>query len=327
MSEQIDPGIPIDVARRDGDLITVHAGGGSFLRGNLLDLGGEPDGDDEVALPAASIPQAMELIREHELDRRIAPDIPTERAWKAGRRIYVRCGARSWLDSQLRDTLNAKWDGEEGALWTGSGKAAQAAEIIRQDAERRDRTGEVKALGLWVKVPYEASAVRYSVKEELHGIYGGDERKGQWAMPTPEAYEKARALVAEYEAGNSARKARARAAKSADRALRSRSAEEVIAASGRTLAPGAEKLSFSGELAGYMKRPEAERYAPVPGEIARVNGVRYLILDGSVQFWNEDDCADQMPHWQPGWKRFWTGIAVEPTDEERGADEREAGGR
>lgn len=316
MSEQIDPGIPADVAWRDGGLITVRAQGGSFLRGNLLDLGGEPDGDDEVVLPAASIPRATALIREHELDRRIAPHIPTERAWKAGRRVYVRSPYKSRLGDALYG-IGAKWDRDEGALWVGSGKLAAVIPLIEEHEERAAETRAVRDAGLFVKIPYEAAAVRTEAKRL--GARWDKDRK-MWAMPDGESLARAQVLVREFAEAAAPRKAAAKAARAADRALRGRTPEEIIAASGRTVVPGAEKLSFSGELAGYMKRAEAERHAPVPGDVEKVRGVRYLVLEGSVQFWDEDACADQMPHWEPGWKMFWTGIAVEPADGERAED-------
>ena len=113
----------------------------------------------------------------------IHPDIPVERAWKVGRRIYVRCGYKSQLNTQMRE-IGAKWDGDERALWVGSGKVDQVVPLVQAAAERGAAIDAVKAAGHWVTIPYDATDIRAAAKK-AGGIWDGEQRR--WAMPSAEA--------------------------------------------------------------------------------------------------------------------------------------------
>jgi hypothetical protein len=77
-------------------------------------------------------------------DRPLADDIPTDRAWRTGRRIYIRCGYNSRTNTDLRD-IGAKWDADVRALWVGSGKADHVLAILAAATERAAAVEAVKA--------------------------------------------------------------------------------------------------------------------------------------------------------------------------------------
>ncbi|HLK77701.1 MAG TPA: hypothetical protein VKU77_29145 [Streptosporangiaceae bacterium] len=320
MSEQIAPGIPADLARMDGELIRVFIHPDTSLAYELGGLDADLDGDGEYLVSPGRLDDLVRLIRTCELDRRIDPAIPTNQGWKAGRRIYVRSAKGSRLSDALWG-IGANWDRDEYCLWVGSGKKDQAIALIREDDQRKAAAAATRSLGLLVKIPFDAAKVREQAKK-LGAVWMKDARA--WAMPDASSLGKVQVLVGEWMDADKARKDKEKAARAASRALRSRTPEEIIAASGRTVIPGSEAGTFAGELEGYMKRAEAEGYAVTPGTVRIVKGLRYLVVKSSVAFWNQDMCDDQMPHWQPGWKFFWSGIAVEPTSEERAQDEQAA---
>jgi hypothetical protein len=310
MREQIDPGIPLDLAWRDGDVITVRirTDGTSDLARCLLGAGGEIDDDEQIILPAANLTAIIKQVTTYEMDRRIAPHIPTARAWKAGRRIYVTSAYKSRLGDELYG-IGAKWDRDEGARWVGSGKLNQVIPLIEAHEERVARTQAVKEAGLLVKIPFDAAGVREQAKE-LGARW--DKEKKAWAMPDAESLGQVQVLVGEWQDADKLRKDEGKAARAADRAKRSRSAEEIIAESGRSVVPGGRQASFQAPLKGFVRRVEAAQYAPEPGEIRTVKGVHYLVLKGSVEFWNDDTVADLAPHYQEAtWVQSWTGVPVE----------------
>jgi hypothetical protein len=252
----------------------------------------------------------------------IHPDIPEDRAWKYARRIYVRSAYRSKLSDDLY-WIGAKWDPQEHCLWVGSGKLEQVIPLIQANEERGTQAAEVKAAGLWAKIPYQASGIR-DLAKSLGGKW--DSTRKEWAMPTEAALGAVQEKIAEHSAAEKTRKAGARARKAAEAAVTD---EEIIARSGRVLAGAGEKITAGGILEGYMKRPQAEASKPRRGDVLRMkDGTRILILSAAVSFWTQDDVDDQAPHEEPGWRWGGTAVRVEPTPEEAARDEaREASRR
>lgn len=255
----------------------------------------------------------------------LADDIPLSRAWKAGRRVYVTCGYKSQLNGQLRD-LGAKWDRDEEALWVGSGKLDQVLTLIREAGERAAEAEAVKGAGHWVKIPYDAVAVREQARQL--GARWDKERK-EWAMPTAEALAQVTALAAAYEgkakadkaaAAEKEKAARAKAAEKA-RAEAARTDDDVIAASGRTVV-SPERITLTIRMDYHGKKAGAEQYKEERGDVIRLrDGRRVLVLASAVEFWSEDMEEDMgQPGAGAGWKNYVTGVVVEPDAGEGQAD-------
>jgi hypothetical protein len=247
----------------------------------------------------------------------IHPSIPADKAWRSGRRLYVRSAKGSKLSNDIY-ALGAHWDRDEYAQWTGSGKLTQVIALILAEDARGADDEQTRTLGLWVKIPYEAHAIRSHVKDTLHAVYGGDARKGQWAMRNEDDLADVQARIAEYEAGVKAARDAAKARKAAEAAITD---EDIIARSGRTLV-SPERVNLESHQSQWrMKRAEAERHAPDRGEIQRTRDGKYwLTLKASTSFWNEDTCADLAPHLQPGWHYTSTAVQVMATEEETAAE-------
>lgn len=241
--------------------------------------------------------------------QQISPDIPAEKAWRQGRRVYVRAGYKTQLDDQIR-RIGGKWDAEEKALWVGSGKLEQVIPMILAQAERAAQVQAVKDAGRWVAIPYEATAIRAEAKK-LGAKW--DAQRKEWAMPTDEALAAVTRMIGEQKAARQQQRQQA----SAKAAV---SEDDIIAASGRTLT--GERHDLEGKLSGRGKRSWAEEAKPQPGTVRRLaDGKRVLVLSSAVDFLGENDIADQAPHLEPGWYYRYTGAVVEPTADERSADE------
>lgn len=257
----------------------------------------------------------------------LADDIPLDRAWRTGRRVYVRCGYHSRLNTQLRG-LGAHWDGEARALWTGSGKRTQVAELVRAAEARRTEIDRIKAAGRWVTVPRGAADLRARIKDELGGVFDGDRK--QWALPTDEALTRARQMVADHQeaaAADRADRRRRRAAEAAE-TLPDRIAR-LTAEAGRTLTggpvPGSGPdgtVTLTTRLFQRMRRAEAQACASGIGEVIRdEHRHRFLIIGRDLEFWNQDMVDDQAPHLvDPHWLVTYTCVRVETTPDEAAAD-------
>ena len=238
----------------------------------------------------------------------VHPDIPDEKAWQQGRRIYIRCGYKSTLNGQLRE-LGAKWDGDENALWVGTGKRDQVIPLILAQAERAAATEAVKDSGLWVKIPFAASDVRDQAKK-LGARWDGARK--EWAMPSADALATVQTLLSAAAAEEAQREA---AAKAKTAAAAARTEDDILSESGRTVC--GERKSLTGRLDGHGRRPWAEQAKPQPGDIRiTVDGVRVLVLSSTVDFWSDQDQADFGPSREPGWYYTYACVAVEPTAEE-----------
>ena len=181
----------------------------------------------------------------------LAEDIPLERAWKAGRRIYVRCGYRSLLNDQIRD-LGGKWDRDERALWVGSGKVAQVLTAVRAAEERGVKVEQVKAAGHEISIPFARVDIREFAKS-LGAIWQATSKT--WALPTAEALGQVEAALA----------AQAKPQRAADPSI-----ESVIADSGRTVI--GDRVQIEHHL-GKMRRTEAQQHF-YAGQIVRFEGGR-----------------------------------------------------
>jgi hypothetical protein len=253
--------------------------------------------------------------KEPALSSQIHPDIPDEKAWQQGRRIYIRCGYKSILNSQLRD-LGARWDGDENALWVGTGKRDQVIPLILAQAERAAATVAIKDAGLWVKIPFDASDVREQAKK-LGARWDGDRK--EWAMPSAETLATVQALLA-------AAKDKAAQQKAAANAAAAKTDDDILAESGRTVC--GDRKSLTGRLEGHGRRPWAEQSKPQPGDIRiTVDGFRVLVLSSTVDFWSDQDQADFSPSREPGWYYTYTCVAVEPTADEAADDTTRAAGQ
>lgn len=262
----------------------------------------------------------------------IADDISTEKAWKIGRRIYVRCSYQSQLNEQLRD-IGASWDRDVRALWVGSTKLAQVLPLLRAQAERVAKVSGIKAAGRWVIIPYEATNIREAAKR-LGGVWDGDRKA--WAMPTDDAHEQIQTLLT---ARDEAVEAAKRAAEQEREEARQRAEQEqittaearkrrIIEASGRHVVSEAP-IYVTGHLEGYLRRPQAEQAKPQPGQIRRWKGCRrVLVVDCDVEFASQDAIDDGMSYAQlwdsPGWYWRYEAIEVEPTPDEVDADHESA---
>lgn len=267
----------------------------------------------------------------------IADDIPVDRAWKTGRRIYIRCGYQSTLNTALRQ-IGATWDSEQRALWVGSGKLDQVVPLVQAQAQRIAQVEQVKTSGRWVTIPYEAANIRETAKR-LGGIWDGVRK--MWAIPTDEALTEVANLVAAWSADREAerrvaalaqqqtRKAAEQEAAADARTTAAEREAQIIAASGRTTLDG--RGTASGRLYGRMRRAQAEAGKPQPGEVRRGrDGRRVLVLTSDVEFWSQDAIDDGFspdPSDDPGWYYRYSYVVVAPNEAEAEQDRVEAAER
>ncbi len=267
--------------------------------------------------------------------KQIHDDIPADRAWQVGRRIYVRCGYSSNLNKELLK-LGSKWDSDVKARWVGSGKRAVVIPLIQAHQARIDHITAVKAAGHWVKLPRGADAI-YKRVTELDAVWDAD--RGQWAMPTVEALAEVAQLINDHKAAVAA----ARAETARQEAVVAEQMRQENAAAAVTAAQVRERMLIdkSGRvvsdergtvrclrLYGRMPRAAAERAKPQPGEVRRLSdGRRGLVLASTVTFWSQDMIDDGLVPGStgddPGWRCDYQYIVVAPTDAEVAADQRE----
>jgi len=251
----------------------------------------------------------------------VAEDIPADRAWKAGRRIYVRCGYKSQFNEGLR-AIGAKWDPEVRALWVGSQKADQAMGLIRGAQERAERIDDVKARGHWVHVPYEHSKIRAEAKR-LGGLYDGDRK--EWAMPDAETQKTVSGMVrTARDQAEAARRAQEQQHSADDQRRAAQQRERVLAESGRT-PTGEPDVSVTDVSTRVMNKATARESARPLGEVVRFrDGRRGVVVHVEVWFTNDEfassACWHRETHDQAHWDLRHTLALVEPTDDERQAD-------
>lgn len=160
---------------------------------------------DAVAQAAAALDGDKGALKEISpaLKIRVAADIPADRAWKTGRRVYVRSAKGSALSEALWGA-NATWDREHGAHYIGTGKLEALLPLIREAGGRAARVQDVKAAGLWIAIPIGAKDVREHAKG-LGAVWDADRK--EWALPTAEAREEVAAKVTTWQASKPKRAA------------------------------------------------------------------------------------------------------------------------
>lgn len=148
----------------------------------------------------------------------VAEDIPVSRAWRSGRRIYVRSGYKSKLGDALYE-IGSTWDKDEEARYFGTGakgeeKLARLLPLIRETEEYRQRSAAVKAAGLWIDIPIRAKDIREDAKKNHGAVFDGTRK--EWAVPTDEDHAAVQAKVDEYLAAHPKRPARSRQSQMCD---------------------------------------------------------------------------------------------------------------
>jgi hypothetical protein len=264
--------------------------------------------------------------------------IALDRAWQIGRRIYVRCGYESTLGAQLRE-IGANWDREQKRLWVGSGKKARLIPLVQAADERVRRIEEIKREGRWVRIPYHAQDIREAAKSR-RGIW--DPARQEWAFATHEDYVAVRDLVValarrEQQAIEAERRERARqrqAARAAEAAAEAQAAVDqrarVLAASGRT--PTGEEAEHRVISTRRMNKATAWDSAHPLGKVVRLrDGRRGVVVERKVWFTGADMassvCWHPQTHDEAHWDLLHVLAIVEPTADERAADEAEAAER
>lgn len=261
----------------------------------------------------------------------IHPDVPTDRAWKEGRRLYVRCGKYSRLNTELRE-LGARWEQEHRALWLGSGKLEKVVEAITRAEERRARIERVKAEGRWVVIPYEAADIREAAKA-ADAVW--DETSKRWALPDDASFQQIRDAVTAWEAEverqraarAEARRRQAEQDKADQQAQAQQEAESrrerLLAASGRTATGETAKLCEVSTQ--YMNKRTARETARRLGSLVTFDdGRRGVVVDVDVWFTGEEIassmCWHPETHDEAHWDFDYTVAIVEPTEAERERD-------
>lgn len=252
-----------------------------------------------------------------------AEDIPIDRAWRQGRRLYVRCGYRSALNAELR-AIGARWDDDQRALWVGPTRFERALPLIRAYVRKLERIEATKALGLWVAVPRGAAEVRARAKD-LECVY--DDGRKEWAAPSPAAQARLEELVAEH-----------KDRKKTERAAAKRRREELAAAAGRgegsleeltarDLAARAGRVS-TGEFASHrwvstrpMRGPDARKALhPVGAVIELADGRHGVVVEAKAWFTGDEEASSLCWHDEitPGahWDLWHRVVVVEDTAEE-----------
>lgn len=269
--------------------------------------------------------------------QKIHDEIPVERAWQDGRRIYIKCSKNSQLGQKLFE-MQATWDGDVGARYVGTQRKNLVIPLILEHLARIAAVDEVRAAGRWVALPRGEGreAIYQWIKGLGNAVYDG-ERK-EWAMPSDDAYTEVKEMIAEVGRQQAAAREQQRQAQAVQRAAEDTAMAEqqltrkqvreqqLIAASGRTVTD--HRGEGTARIYGYMKRAEAERHIYKPGHIERVGfgakARRLLVLESSAEFWSQDDIDDSLVSGgtgsEPGWRCAFTYIVVEPTPQEAAFD-------
>ena len=256
--------------------------------------------------------------------------ISLDRAWQQGRRIYVRCGYKSILNTQMRQ-LGAHWDHEKRALWVGSTKKPAVLELLAEAAERIEKIERVKALGLWVAIPRGAAEARKSA-QKLGCLFDRDRK--EWAAPTIQAREQVEHLVAKYRQTKRAER------KKAERELAELEAEiaqvperDPEEVTGQVLAQRAGRQA-TGEMAThqrvstqYMRRGQAQSMLHKVGEVITLaDGRRGVVVEAKAWFTDEESassvCWHDQTHDQAHWD-LWHRVAIVVDTEAEAAQRRE----
>ena len=242
---------------------------------------------------------------------------------KEGRRVWIDIPFGSPAKDKIK-ALGAHWDATRKQWWIGSGKADEVHQIADEanasKAAARQHVADIKEHGTWIQIPFEAADIREAAKSA--GAVWDRERK-QWAVPAT-AVDDIRAKIDDW---NSAQKAAAEAVAQRKAEQAKQSAAEVIASSGRTTI--GDIYTAGGVVAGsdrsYMRRPDAEHAAPSIGRVLTTKAGRVLIVGGrDVRFvpdFDDEDWGEAVPGMGAHWRWSAQAIRVEPTADERAADD------
>ncbi len=260
----------------------------------------------------------------------IHTDIPVDRAWRVGRRVYIKTGKTSKLNEKLI-ALNATWDGEVGARWVGTGKLEIVTPMILDHLAVIAKLEAIKADGRWAVPPRGADSI-HTLAQQLRGVW--DKPNRRYAMPSDEALEQMNQAIADWNAtqrrerlGLQIKQEQMQAAQPTATITTAQVREQqLIDACGRQVTD--ERGEKTLRVTGHMRRPDAERRSPKPGDIRRIRGGRrVLVLSRKVWFASQDmidDGAFLHPAEDPGWRCDITYAVLTPTAKEIESDHVEA---
>jgi hypothetical protein len=326
-SKPIHPDIPVESAWQVGRRIYVPAPYDSPLNDGLYDMGSTWDRETRVRwVGSGKKQQVIDLLGSLKPEP-VADDVPMEKAWRTGGRLYVRCGAQSQLNADLKP-LGAQWNADTRAVWVPVRQSDAALVAIRAGQERIRRIEAVKALGLWLDLPPDAERVRDRAKE-LGAIY--DKGHGsQWAFPSTEARREVQTMrdmwITERDELERLDRETREAAERREQEIRAaRRREKLIANSGRTVT--GETAELREISTRFMRRADADAAARPLGSIVRLpDGRRGLVAAVDVWFTGSEYassvCWHPETHDEAHWDFLYRLEIVAPTDAERATDER-----
>lgn len=262
--------------------------------------------------------------------RTVHPDIPADRAWQEGRRLYARCGIHTTFSGQLH-ALGAQWDPSRRALWVSTRHRDSFTADAYAHHQRAARASAVRSAGLWVALPYGTDLIRLRIKE-LGGVW--DDASRRWAMPTVEAYDEItialglweQARAAEREAAAEAhreamrgvweserqRRAEARLEEAADRCAR------IVAQAGR--APTGQVHMQREAYARHFGTGQAHEVAHAVGAVVRLDDGRPAVVVDRVVGFIDAASASSYGHDRAHWYAEYRMAVVEPTAAELDAE-------
>jgi hypothetical protein len=261
----------------------------------------------------------------------VAEDIPTTVAWKQGRRIYIRCGYETTLNTKLIE-INATWDKEVRARYVGTSRAALVLPLIREHVARIDAYTAVRTAGHLVDIPYDATEIRAEAKRR-RAVWMPEQKV--WAMRTDEDRAAIKEQVEQWTvAREQALREQAVQQQKAERQYQKQVADarkqQVLDTCGRTLT--GEQASLRQISTTFMNADRAWSQASPLGTLVRLaDGRRGVIVGQQVWFTNSEMassvCWHPETHDEAHWDYSYDVAIVEPTAEEAAADEQEAAER
>ncbi|MGW2416907.1 hypothetical protein ACWCV5_32735 [Streptomyces tubercidicus] len=269
--------------------------------------------------------------------REVHPDLPTDRMWQQGRRLYARCGRHSRLSEALH-AMGAKWDMRAQALWVGSGKRDTFTPLALEHHATATRTAAVRDAGHWVAIPYEATLIRSRAKE-LGALW--DPESKRWAMPTPADQLEILDLVQVWQRARDAERAEQRRLRAEEREIawrearleaagareRSRQAAARSAAAYRTELATTVGRELTGALEQrrevyprFTSRADAHESACTVGEVIRLDDGRRALVTKAKVAWVPAEEAATLGQEHAHWYVEYQLAVVAPTEAELDAE-------
>lgn len=118
--------------------------------------------------------------------------VDPDRAWRMGRRIYVRAGYQTALHDGMR-SIGATWDADRKAWWVGIAKRDAVVALVLAQQQLRTDYEQRREAGVEVRIPYDAGDVRSAAKAA--GALWVADRK-VWSIPADRADEIAAMVTA-----------------------------------------------------------------------------------------------------------------------------------